>query len=120
MRLHTKSHVGLQICEALEPFPDELDWQDGDDFSWIEAIPLTIDMLLHSGFELQEQGGERFDLWTGFGEDNQHDIELEFNDDKPLHLKIDGPVYLATTHIEYVHQLQHFLRDCGIEHEIKL
>lgn len=77
-------------------------------------------MLLTNGFELQEMGGDRVAVWTGFGEDNCHDIEVEFDRDTPIHLKIDGPVYLVTPNIKYLHQLQHFLRLCGIEKEIEL
>ena len=88
--------------------------------SALEPIPLTPDMLLTNGFELQEMGGDRVALWTGFGEDNCHDIEVEFDGDKPIHLKIDGPVYLTTPNIKYLHQLQHFLRDCETGKEIEL
>lgn len=88
--------------------------------TYIDPIPLAPDMLLTNGFELQEMGGGRVDIWTGFGEDNCHDIEVEFDGDKPIHLKIDGPVYLATPNIKYLHQLQHFLRDCETGKEIEL
>lgn len=86
----------------------------------VEPIHLAPDMLLTNGFELQELGGGRVDIWTGFGEDNCHDIEVEFDGDKPIHLKIDGPVYLVTPNIKYLHQLQHFLRDCETGKEITL
>ena len=111
---------GDYAVEFVGEFPDELDWQDGDDISWVEPIPLSTDILLTNGFEQQELGGERVAIWTGFGEDNCHDIEVEFDGDKPIHLKIDGPVYLATPNIKYLHQLQHFLRDCETGKEIKL
>lgn len=88
--------------------------------NWLEPIPLTPDMLLTNGFELQEMGGGRVAIWTGFGEDNCHDIEVEFDGDKPIHLKIDGPIYLVTPNIKYLHQLQNFLRDCETGKEIKL
>ena len=110
--------TGWGFFEFILP-PDERINMEG----WcknLDPIPLTIDVLIHSDFEFQEQGGDRMDLWTGFGEDNQHDIEIQFDGDKPFHLKIDGPVYLVTTHIEYVHQLQHFLRDCKTGKEIEL
>lgn len=90
------------------------------DFLSIEGIPLTPDMLLTNGFELQEIGGDRVAIWTGFGEDNCYDIEVEFDGVKPIHLKIDGPVYLVTPNIKYLHQLQHFLRDCETGKEIEL
>ena len=87
----------------------------------IQPIPLTPDMLLDNGFELQELGGERISVWTGFGEDScDEDIEVEFEGIKPIWLKIDGPFYLTTPNIEYLHQLQHFLRDCETGKEIVL
>jgi len=86
-------------------------WSDNEaDFS---PVPLTREILAGNGFEIQEQGGNRTDMWTGFGEDNRHDIEVEFDGERPVHLKIDGPVYLATSEVRHLHQLQHFLRECG-------
>lgn len=86
----------------------------------IMPIPLTPDMLLTNYFELQELGGEKISIWTGFGEDNCHDVEVEFEGIKPVYLKIIGPVYLTTTDIEYLHHLQHFLKDCKTDIEITI
>lgn len=117
------NHYGDVICEPLKSFPDELDWQDGDDYSWIEAIPLTSEILEKNGFEVQDQGGGRKDVWTGFGIDCEGDIEVEFQNNIPVHLKIDGVFkgeYYTSTNIKYIHQLQHILRLCGIEKTIEI
>lgn len=99
---------------------DDGKFHESEHPNWLEPIPLTPDMLLTNGFELQEMGGDRVAAWTGFGEDNCYDIEVEFDGDEPIHLKIDGPVYLGTPNIKYLYQLQHFLRDCETGKEIEL
>ena len=108
-----------QVREVYDGFICTDSFEDSHDY-YFKPIPLTTKILKKNGFELQELGGDRVALWTGFGEDNCHDIEVEFDGDKPIHLKIDGPVYLVTPNIKYLHQLQHFLRDCETGKEIEL
>ena len=89
----------------------------------IEPIALTADILEKNGFEVQVQGGGREDIWIGFGSDLEGDIEFEFNNGAPTHLKIDGAFkgeYYTSNNIKYVHELQHALRLCGIDKEITL
>ena len=103
------NHYGDVSCEALKPFPDELDWQDGDDFSWIEPIPLTPEILEKNGWEKRPTGcvfytdGKRYDnsLWYIFGSNTFVVNTAEFQ-------------------IKYVHELQHALRLCRIKKEIEL
>lgn len=71
-------------------------------------------------FERHELGGGTVDMWTGFGEDNQYDIEVEFREDGSICTKIDGPTYLYSSDIHNVHELQHALQLCGVEKEIKI
>lgn len=82
------------------------DFHEGD----IEPVLLTPEILEKNGFECRG-------AWCLPGED--------------LGLRQDGDSWgllsyyaeynaLAFCHIEYVHQLQHVLRLCGIEEEIKL
>ena len=89
----------------------------------LRPIPLTTEILEKNGFEVQDQGGGRKDLWTGFGIAREGDIEVEFQDNIPIHLKIDGAFngeYYTSSNITYIHQLQHALRLCGITKEIEL
>ena len=85
-----------------------------------EPIPLSREILEKNYFETQELGGGRVDLWTGFGEDNQYDIEVEFREDGTIHTKIDGPTYFVSWGIKYVHEFQHALRICGVNKVITL
>lgn len=101
------NHYGDVICEALKPFPDELDWQDGDDFSWIEPIPLAAEILEKNGFYYDEDRKaylmgvifrvkpERYGLFS---------------------FEICGCPYSLNT----VHELQHALRLCGITLNIEV
>lgn len=102
-------------CEALEPFPDDLDWQDGDDFSWLEAIPLTPEILEKNGFVKQGYPG-----WLIYTEEYM----IQWRNDYPNLLSIDS---FSSNYgsfkgfiVDYVHQLQHALRLCGIEKEIEI
>ena len=97
------NHYGDVICEALKPFPDELDWQDGDDFSWIEPIPLTAEILEKNGFVLD---GESW--WY-------KDFRIVLSSSKGVSLVCGRQIKFC-----YVHELQHALRLCGIDKEIIL
>ena len=87
----------------------------------IEPVKITPEILEKNGFEVQDQGGGRRDVWIGFGVDCEGDIEVEFKYNVPVYLKIDGGFkgeYYTSANIKYIHQLQHALRLCGIEKEI--
>lgn len=88
-----------------------------------EPIPLTAKILEKNGFGIQEQGGNRIDVWTGCGPDAEGDIEIEFDNGVPRHLKIDAAYkgeYYTSNNIHFIHELQHALRLCGIEKEIEI
>lgn len=89
----------------------------------IFPIPLEKEQLEANGFEVFDQGGGWYDVWTGYGKDNEDDIEVEFRDDGRIYVKINAPgqgYYFTTWKIRYVHQLQHILRECGYEKQLKL
>lgn len=89
----------------------------------IFPIPLEKEQLVVNGFEIFDQGGGRFDVWTGFGNDNEDDIEVTFYEDGTIFVKIDAPVkgvYFTSNNVKYFHQLQHILRECGYEKQLKL
>lgn len=88
--------------------------------SMLEPVPLTKDALAKSGFFIQDQGGNKADVWCGFGEDCQYDIEVEFDGETPVHVKIDGPTHITTREIEFIHQFQHALRLAGVNKEITI
>ena len=115
------NHYGDVICESLKSFPDELDWQDGDDFSWIEAIPLTAEILEKNGFPLDVEETNH-PLYKGT-EIKEYIISMPPNGYKE-HLIWNGEYYIMfdspKVRIDYVHQLQHALRLCGIDKEIVL
>lgn len=92
------------------------------DIDWLEPIPLTPEILEKNGFV--KQG---FDGWEI---DHKNDdgimdwMALWRNDYIRPHLLIKSFVSLlgsfSSFGINYVHQLQHILRDCGIEKKIEL
>ena len=88
--------------------------------SELTAVPLSPEILEANCFERFEQGGDRVDMWRGFGKDNEDDLEISFRKDL-IRVKIDANgIYLETCIITYVHELQHILREYGIEDEIKI
>lgn len=92
-------------------------------YKYLSFVPLTRERLEKIGFEVQDQGGGREDIWMGFGPDCEGDIEFEFNNGVPTHLKIDGAFkgeYYTSNNIKYFHQLQLALTLCGIDKEIAL
>ena len=95
--------IGVQFSDGYDVFEPKS----------IEPITLTVEILKSNGFERK---GHRYGIY-----DDYFDFELhEYNDG----------TWLATYHccemslpdeqvlIFHVHQLQHFMRHCGIEKEI--
>ena len=117
------NHYGDVRCEALKPFPNELDWQDGDDFSWIEPIPLTSEILERNGMHLYNRKTnslmEECNHSDIFEEDDDYRVELSLDYDGSIRWTINGDEYTIMP-LDYVHQLQHALRLCGIEKTIEL
>lgn len=107
------NHYGDVICEALEPFPDELDWQDGDDFSWIEPIPLTPEILEKNGFVTNDEQGnwKGYRIYSLFNTDKSCIFMLKlYEKDSIVEISLDmSPYYIV---FKFVHQLQHALRLC--------
>lgn len=127
--------VGIDRKISIEPYTVGFEYSFYDDkgkecialnscsIDRLRPIPLTTEILEKNGFEVQEQGDGKKDVWTGFGIDCEGDIEVEFQYNTPAHLKIDGVFkgeYYVSRNIKYVHELQHALRLCGTEKEIEL
>ena len=114
-----RNDIGKYVClDMSDEFPTCI-----FEIDEISPIPITPEILEKNGFEVQDQGGGRKDVWTGFGIDYEGDIEVEFQYNVPVYLKIDGGFkgeYYTSANIKYIHQLQHALRLCGIEKEIIL
>lgn len=90
--------------------PDGLDWQDGDEISWIEPIPLTPEILEKNGFK-------RSEVFVEWKYEN-YNVYMIY---KPFpYLKIETEECIVAFPCEYIHQLQNALRLCGIEKEITL
>ena len=90
--------------------------QDGvpfytDDEKKVLPIPLTAEILEKNGFDMD-------DYTVHFKEDEHYMLELVFEDDE-LKWTINCNEY-TIMNFEYVHELQHALRLCGIEKEIIL
>ena len=77
----------------------------------VEPIPLTAEILEKNGFDMD-------DYTVHFKEDEHYMLELVFEDDE-LSWTINCNEY-TIMNFEYVHELQHALRLCGIEKEIIL
>lgn len=102
--------------------PDGYDSIKCIELSELQPIPLTAEILEKNGFKIKEK-------WAQIGNfGNSPLIMWHFADDHILrHYKAELEVHQNDTgkvhvHIpcEYVHQLQHALRLCGIDKEIKL
>ena len=82
--------------------------------NWLEPIPLTPEILEKNGFEKKTFYGiydDYFDLDIREYSDGLYIVtyhSCEFN------------IPDQTIHLSWVHELQHFMRHCGIEHDIKL
>lgn len=108
--------------EFVGEFPDEFDWQDGDDIGWAEPIPITPE-ILNKNFRGYKRGSgaltyfvyelnEDYFIRAGAG-----DIDLCMHYDDSEHAAHDD-IYLVE--LKYVHTLQHALRLFGFDKEIVL
>lgn len=91
----------------------ENDWDKNDFDEFLAPIPLTPEILEKNGFILieKEKGAYGVDIVPYYTRD---DVPFEvFCDGRPFAIWFKDPV-----NIEYVHQLQHALRLCGIIREI--
>ena len=83
----------------------------------IRPIPLTPEILEKNGFtKLEDESGKQRYRWEYA--DGIH-ISIDFTDTDPW-VHVSNRCYFAVPYCEYVHQLQHALRLCGIEKEIEL
>lgn len=88
----------------------------------LEPIPLTPEILEKNGFE--KRYGYRWEYRDNSctAEINiapKIEIEGKLLGTPPINVKIEGALFILNkTDDWYVHQLQHALRDCGIEKEI--
>ena len=78
----------------------------------LRPIPLTKDILEKNGLNTK-------DLPTHFKEDENFDLELWINDAGAICWSINVAEYVVLQ-LQFVHELQHALRLCGIDKEIVL
>lgn len=89
----------------------------------LEPIPLTPEILEKNGMNLFNRKTnslmEECKHSDIFEEDDNYRVELSLDYDGSIRWTINGDEYTIMP-LDYVHQLQHALRLCGIEKEIKL
>lgn len=78
----------------------------------LEPIPITIDILEKNGFHLDYPYGY-------FQEDKEHILELCYVGGGVIEWTINCNEHTVMS-FEYVHELQHALRLCGVEKDIEL
>lgn len=99
---------------------DEMYEGDGtliEDFLWYdtEPIPLTKEIVEKNGFKSTPAFGERallketFEIWIDFKE-KRHWINIKV----PAPIKSELHLHYYEGYVEYVHELQHLLRDCEL------
>ena len=110
---NTHNRQPEQVCEIRERMV-MLAYNDLYDYDEIEPIPLTEEILKANGYEehVGEKGMYGVTIAPYFKRDDSPKV---FCDGNPFAVWFDDPV-----DIKYVHQLQHVLRLCGVEKEMKL
>lgn len=88
-------------------------WCSDDEFDRIDPIPLTEEILAKNGWDFSKK---KYGIYCK--EDKFHDAELS-RDDNGFYWSINTDEY-EILRVDYVHQLQHLLRLCGIDKEIEL
>lgn len=111
-RLVEKGLEGSATCVPV----DDIDFYSGGIWvKYLSPIPLTPEILEKNGFVLKEEEEGMFGVKIA-PHYIRDDVPFEvFCDGEPFAIWFKDPV-----NIEYVHQLQHVLRLCGISLDIKL
>ena len=103
--MNTHNQKPEQVCEILERMV-MLDYNDLYEYDEIEPISLTSEILEKNGFVVESR--------------DCHGKPLQYCElVDGLWIDISGENFFEGK-LEYVHQLQHALRLCGIEKEIEL
>lgn len=122
---------GLVGCAGCQPL-DETQFAGGIWLDYLDPIPLTQEILEKNGFHalIPEEHCTRY-VWAKDGGRNDTVISISFYN-QPVHgvrllTKISTDCHhdsgineVHNCDIEYVHELQHALRLCGIDKEIVL
>lgn len=117
--IHNRQNERVEeICSGLPM----LSYNDLYEYDEIEPIPLTPEILEKNGFVIKKKwaqignfGDSPLIMWHFVDEPvlktYKHELEVHQNDTGKVHVHIP---------CEYVHELQHAFRMCGITKEIEL
>lgn len=112
--------------EQIDGVEEQVYGDDGFfvDTADLQPIPLKGEILEKNGFN------NRHRRWMWKKKDNycrikvsfapKLEIEGEIFDEPPISLQVDGATFSLNIIVEYVHELQHALKLCGIEKEITI
>lgn len=98
---------------------------NGYEYNEIEPIPLTTEILEKNGFGKYPfhniKGQHQWSWWLNMSTC----VSLwyrELNDDPKdgMMVRVDSPLVNICIRVDYLHQLQHAIKLCGIEKEIEL
>ena len=119
---NTNNKKPEQVCEILERMV-MLAYNDLYNYDEIEPIPITPEILEKNGMHLYNRKTnnlmEECNHSDVFEEDDNYRVELSLDYDGSIRWTINGDEYTIMP-LNYVHQLQHALRLCGITREIIL
>ena len=127
---------GYHRIDDISDTDGEICDEDGELYSLVEdrdnsqdvikGILLTPKFLVDNRFETTPDGivpgvYSTITCWTGYGTDNEGDIEVEFRPEEKIHVKIDIPGYFfVSDNIKYIHQLQNIFTLFNIDKELSL
>lgn len=105
------------VCTMIDP-------EQGDPFEDniedVRPIPLTVDLFAKNGWMITKNLTRfRLEIEDVKGK-TYAAVDAEIRDEGRLYLDVMMKEFRLTTYINYVHDLQHYLRLAGIEKEIEL
>ena len=93
------------------------------DIADLQPIPLTAEILEKNGFKVRSRyiWEQRYNYCcVKVNIAPKIEIEGEIFDESPILLQVDGAIFSLDVIVDFVHELQHALRLCGIEKEVVL
>lgn len=125
-------------------FMKENDWTEDDLNEFVKPVEITHDIMHKIGFSMEEtwagiiqysysrkiKDGIEYNNYKGMTFDLKECVHVIMNENKDEVRKIETDCFnhagsfhverVKPTYTHYIHELQHIMRECGIEREINL
>lgn len=120
---HVFPEKGLKGVASCKPANDPSECTSGVWLDYLEPIPLTEEILLNNGFDKIKPNGYTSPRQEYAYSSDFEDVYAEEINDGMWKIDIDSVEFnlpRRTMLVGYVHTLQHVLKECAVDNDIKI